>query len=78
VLVVQHMPPGFTRSLAERLASRSLLSVREASDGEPVEPGHVLIAPAGVHMKVRRRGSRVKVWLDEEPRAALHKPRRTS
>jgi two-component system, chemotaxis family, protein-glutamate methylesterase/glutaminase len=74
ILVVQHMPPGFTRSLAERLASKSTLPVREAGDGELVEPGQVLIAPAGLHMKVRRRGTRVKVWLDEEPRSALHRP----
>jgi two-component system chemotaxis response regulator CheB len=74
VLVVQHMPVGFTRSLAERLAARSELPVREAVDGEPVLPGQVLIAPAGLHMKVRKRGERVKVWLDEEPRAALHRP----
>jgi two-component system chemotaxis response regulator CheB len=74
VLVVQHMPPGFTKSLAERLAARSALPVREAVDGDPVLPGQVLIAPAGLHMKLRRRGERVKVWLDEEPRAALHRP----
>lgn len=74
VLVVQHMPPGFTRSLAERLALRSALPVREAEDGESVVPGQVLIAPAGLHMKLRRRGERVRVWLDEEPRGALHRP----
>jgi two-component system chemotaxis response regulator CheB len=74
VLIVQHMPPGFTRSLAERLALRSALPVREAEDGEPVNPGQVLIAPAGLHMKLRRRGDKVKVWLDEEPKNALHRP----
>jgi two-component system chemotaxis response regulator CheB len=74
ILVVQHMPVGFTRSLAERLDARSVLRVREAQDGEPILPGVVLIAPAGVHMKVRRRGTQVKVWLDEEPRGALHRP----
>jgi two-component system chemotaxis response regulator CheB len=74
VLVVQHMPPGFTRSLAERLAAKSAVPVREAADGDFVEPGQVLIAPAGIHMKVRRRGARVRVWLDEEPRNALHRP----
>jgi two-component system chemotaxis response regulator CheB len=74
VLVVQHMPPGFTRSLAERLDARSALPVREASDGEVVEPGAVLLAPAGLHMKLRRRGGKVKVVLDEEPRSALHRP----
>src|SRR5687767_14611875 len=51
VLVVQHMPVGFTRSLAERLAALSALPVREAQDGEAVEAGSVLIAPAGLHMK---------------------------
>jgi two-component system chemotaxis response regulator CheB len=74
ILIVQHMPVGFTRSLAERLDSRSVLRVREAQDGELVLPGVVLIAPAGVHMKVKRRGLQVKVWLDEEPRGALHRP----
>ena len=74
ILVVQHMPVGFTRSLAERLDARSVLRVREAQDDEPVMPGVVLVAPAGVHMKVRRRGAQVRVWLDEEPRGTLHRP----
>ena len=74
VLIVQHMPVGFTHSLAERLDARSALSVREAEDGETVEAGQVLLAPAGTHMKLRRRGTRVRVWLDEEPRSALHRP----
>jgi two-component system chemotaxis response regulator CheB len=74
VLVVQHMPVGFTRSLAERLDARSGLRVREAEEGQPVEPGVVLIAPAGQHMKVKRRGALVRVTLDLEPRSALHRP----
>jgi two-component system chemotaxis response regulator CheB len=74
ILVVQHMPVGFTRSLAERLGARSAMPVREAEDGEPVLPGTVLIAPAGVHMRVKRRGVAVKVNLDDEPRSALHRP----
>jgi two-component system chemotaxis response regulator CheB len=74
LLVVQHMPVGFTRSLADRLAGMSAVPVREAEDGEPIVQGAVLIAPAGRHMKVRRRGSTVRVVLDDEPRAALHKP----
>jgi two-component system chemotaxis response regulator CheB len=74
VLVVQHMPLGFTRSLAERLDARSEVPVREAREGEAIEPGTVLIAPAGSHMKVRRKGQAVRVALDEEPRASLHRP----
>ncbi len=74
ILVVQHMPAGFTRSLAERLSSLSVVPVREAEDGEPLGPGAVLIAPAGRHMKLRRRASAVRVWLDDEPRSALHRP----
>jgi two-component system chemotaxis response regulator CheB len=74
IVVVQHMPVGFTRSLADRLAALSAVPVREAVDGEPVVPGNVLIAPAGIHMKLRRRGSSVRISLDEEPRATLHRP----
>jgi two-component system chemotaxis response regulator CheB len=74
VLVVQHMPVGVTRSLAQRLDSRSVLNVREAEDGEAVTPGCVLVAPAGRHMKVRRTGAETRVWLDDEPRSALHRP----
>ncbi len=74
MLVVQHRPVGFTRSLAERLNARSEIPVREAEDGDLIEPGHVLIAPAGKHLKLRRRGTSVKAVLDDEPRHALHRP----
>jgi two-component system chemotaxis response regulator CheB len=74
VLVVQHIPRGFTKSLAERLDARSAIPVREARDGEAVEPGTVLVAPAGIHTKLVRRRGAVEVVLDEEPRDALHRP----
>jgi two-component system chemotaxis response regulator CheB len=74
VLVVQHIPPGFTRSLAERLAARSALPVREAGDGEEVRPGEVLIAPAGWHMTVRKVGRGVRTRLSLEPADSLHRP----
>jgi two-component system, chemotaxis family, protein-glutamate methylesterase/glutaminase len=52
VLIVQHMPAGFTHSLAERLNSLSLLSIKEAEPGDTVEVGRGLLAPGGFHMTV--------------------------
>jgi two-component system, chemotaxis family, protein-glutamate methylesterase/glutaminase len=52
IVVVQHMPPVFTQSLAESLASRCTLPVREAADGEKLEPGTVLIAPGGKQLRL--------------------------
>lgn len=74
ILIVQHMPAGFTRSLADRLDQRSAVPVREAQDGDLIQGGCVLVAPGGLHMKIRRRGGQARVWLDPEPRAALHRP----
>lgn len=55
VLLVQHMPPLFTASLAEQLSRKSRIQVREAREGESIEAGSVLIAPGGQHMVVRAR-----------------------
>jgi two-component system chemotaxis response regulator CheB len=74
VLVVQHIPVGFTRYLADRLAQRSALPVAEARDRETISPGRVLIAPGGLHMKLVQRGDAVEVRLEEEPRSSLHRP----
>lgn len=52
ILLVQHMPVGFTKSLAERLNDASELDVKEAESGDILKPGHVLIAPGGSHMTV--------------------------
>lgn len=56
VLVVQHMPSGFTESLATRLDARASMPVREGRDGERLEGGTVYVAPGGRHMLVRRDG----------------------
>jgi len=55
ILLVQHMPPVFTKSLAESLNKKSAISVREAVDAQPIEPNTILIAPGGRHMVVRSR-----------------------
>ncbi len=67
VLIVQHMPPGFTKTLAERLDSLSALTVREAAHGEVIEPGHVYIAPGGMHMRVQTTGRARAIVLDDSP-----------
>ena len=67
VLVVQHMPPLFTRLLAERLHASCRLPVEEASQGAPVEAGKILIAPGDFHLKVASNAGGVRVCLDQAP-----------
>jgi len=71
IAIVQHMPPGFTGPFARRLDQRCRLRVREAVDGDPLEPGRVLIAPAGLHMRVN---SKLVAALSPEPAQARHVP----
>jgi two-component system chemotaxis response regulator CheB len=63
LLVSQHMPPGFTRTFAERLNRTSGFEVTEAVEGEPVRPGKALIAPGGMNMVFRREDDNVTVHL---------------
>jgi two-component system chemotaxis response regulator CheB len=74
VVVAQHIPPGFTATLAERLDQRSAIRVREARDGDRVLPDQALVAPGGRQMTVVRddAGLRVRVWDDAGER--LHRP----
>jgi len=67
ILIVQHMPPLFTRFLAERLAAQSKIRVEEAAEGVLVEPGKALIAPGDYHMRLGRRDGQVFVRLDQSP-----------
>jgi two-component system chemotaxis response regulator CheB len=67
VLLVQHMPPDFTRMLAERLDLICPMRVAEARDGEVVEPGSVLIAPGDLHLRVRGSAARPEVYLTYGP-----------
>jgi two-component system chemotaxis response regulator CheB len=66
ILVVQHMPPLFTRFLADRLASKCTLRVKEAEAGMAVEPGQVYIAPGDWHMTVERTTTGVVIRTNQE------------
>lgn len=75
IMIVQHMPPNFTKSLASRLNDVSHVKVVEAEDGEPLETGTAYVAPGGWHMSAVRDGSgtyRVRL-SKEEPRSG-HRP----
>jgi len=74
IVVVQHMPPQFTKPLAWRLNSLSELSIEEAAGGEVPRPNHVLIAPGGRHLEIRRQGGLVKAALRDGPPVSSHKP----
>lgn len=74
IVVVQHMPPRFTKSFAERLDSLSRVRVLEASDGDRVLRGQVLLAPGDYHMTLCRSGAHYLVRLDQEPRHNNFRP----
>ena len=74
VVVVQHMPAGFTKSLANRLNTLSKVEVKEAEDGDVIQPGHVYIAPGNYHMRVTSSGSTRKIVLSQDPPVGNHRP----
>lgn len=74
VLVVQHMPAGFTEVFATRLNKICALEVREARDGDLVTPGRVLIAPGDYHMKIKKTGLSTIVVLSSRPPVNGHRP----
>jgi two-component system chemotaxis response regulator CheB len=75
ILIVQHMPLGFTAPFAQRLNSLCSVSVREATHREPIRPGVVYIAPAGMHLTVERPSeSSAVLCLDTRPENRLHVP----
>jgi two-component system, chemotaxis family, protein-glutamate methylesterase/glutaminase len=67
VLITQHMPPTFTTILAEHLARASGRPAYEPSDGEPIHPGRLYLAPGGKHMRVARRNAAPVIAIDEGP-----------
>ena len=74
IVIVQHMPSGFTRKFAERLDQLSLMDVKEAEDGDPVRPGRVLVAAGGRQLRVVRQGDGYAVRVQERTRVSGHCP----
>ncbi len=74
IVIVQHMPEKFTAAFAARLDGMCDAEVLEASDGDRVLPGRVLIAPGGRHMSLRRDGAQYRVKVADGPRVNRHKP----
>jgi two-component system chemotaxis response regulator CheB len=74
IIIVQHMPPGFTKSLAERLDSMSKIHVKEAENGDVIKSGCAYLAPGDSHLKVYKQGSQFMIKLDNGERVSGHKP----
>ena len=74
VVVVQHMPAGFTHALAQRLHGISQVEVREASDGEVLRPGCVYIAPGDRHLRIQQEAGVRRIVLSDEPPVGNHRP----
>ncbi|TDP88586.1 two-component system chemotaxis response regulator CheB [Aquabacterium commune] len=74
VVITQHMPPGFTRNYAARLDSLCKISVKEATDGERILPGHAYIAPGGLHLSVERSGANYIARVQDGDPVNRHKP----
>lgn len=73
-VVVQHMPPQFTAEFAKRLDTHCPMRVSEATDGEEILTGKVLIAPGGYHVMVQRSGASYFVRLKDAPAVNYHRP----
>jgi len=74
VVIAQHMPERFTAAFARRLDSECRMRVHEAAHDQPVERGHVYIAPGGHHLELARRGGNLYCSLSEGPLVSGHRP----
>lgn len=66
ILLVQHMPAGFTKSLAQRLDKISNLSVKEAENGDVLQPGCVYVAPGDYHMGIKHQDRKSTIYIDKQ------------
>lgn len=74
IVITQHMPPGFTRSFADRLNSLCQIAVKEAEDNDRVLSGHAYIAPGDLHMELIRSGANYHIKLNKSPPVNRHRP----
>lgn len=74
VLVVQHMPEGFTTAFSKRLNDSSNLEVKEAEDGDDVLPGHGYVAPGHSHMNIVKKGDKYKIRVFQSEKVSGHMP----
>lgn len=74
VVIVQHIPPIFSRAFADRLDRTCRIRVKEATDGDELTAGLALIAPGDIHMLVRKRGEQFRVELKQGPRVCYQRP----
>jgi two-component system chemotaxis response regulator CheB len=74
IVIVQHMPEGFTAQFAERLSRICAIEVREAADGDIVTSGTALVAPGGRHMELARVSGKLRVRLSSAPPVRGHRP----
>lgn len=74
VVIVQHMPPGFTRMFADRLNELCAMEVKEAASGDRIRPGLILVAPGGKHLRVKRSGGIYQILCQEGEKVNGHCP----
>jgi len=74
IVITQHMPPTFTKILAEHIAQQSGIPTLEGADGMPLENGKIYVAPGGIHMKIAREGGKLCIRLDNGPPENFCKP----
>lgn len=74
IVAVLHMPPGFSKSYADRLNTLCKVSVKEAEEGDMIQQGRVLLAPGNYHMEVRRSGAQYYVSLNQKERRFYQRP----
>jgi two-component system chemotaxis response regulator CheB len=74
IVIVQHMPPGFTQLFAQRLNSNSELEVKEAADGDIVTNGRALVAPGGMQLRVVKVGAEIRIKIQQGDLVCGHAP----